>query len=115
MLYSAILEIIFMVFVMKSLLLQQVEKSLITRTLATPEQKQNRKDKKEALSQKDEAKNLTRRKIIVGGTILKAIESDIVLKVKLMKLLQDNIFRQSDFDIVADLIGLKELPNNKKS
>jgi len=99
---------------MKSILLQRVEKSLNTRTIATPEQKQNREDKKQALNNKADAKELTRKKIIVGGTILKAIEEDHVLKMKLQQLLQDHIFRQSDFDIVADLIGLDELPEQHK-
>jgi len=99
---------------MDSILLQRVEKALKTRTIATPEQKQNRADKEAALNKKAEAKELTRKKIIVGGTILKAIEEDYVLKMKLQQLLQDNIYRQSDFDIVADLIGLDELPEQDK-
>ena len=94
--------------------MKQVQKSINTQTLATPEQKKNREEKAEILDKIVENKNLTRRKIIVGGTILKAIESDHVLKLKLMELLEKNIYRDSDREMVADLMKSYLIQDNEK-
>lgn len=52
-----------------------------------------------------------RRKIVVGGTVLAAIESDRRLRATVIDLLRQNVTRPLDLETVTDLLGRDAAPS----
>jgi len=58
----------------------------------------------------EDRKRDTRRKIVIGGAILAALETDTALADTLRRVLTANVTRPMDRDVVSDLLGDKAAP-----
>jgi hypothetical protein len=58
----------------------------------------------------EDRKRDTRRKIVVGGAVLAAIESDAALAETLRRVLAASVARPADREVIADLLGDKAKP-----
>lgn len=88
-------------------------KSLAERIAAAKARKQAVAERLSTLEAKAKAvdrKRDTRRKIIVGGVVLSAMEKDSALAAQIRKLLQSYVGRAHDKDVLADLLGLTPAP-----
>ncbi len=70
--------------------------------LAAAELKANRLRKE--LSESRRAAE-TRRKIVIGGTVLAAMGDDEDFRLKVLALLRDNVTRPPDREVIAELLG----------
>ena len=61
----------------------------------------------------EDRKRDTRRKIVVGGAILAALETDTALADTLRRVLAANVTRPMDRDVISDLLDEKSKPAAK--